>query len=129
MGRALTLAEPATLAALVARVKLLVGRPALRVAASAAHRDGAPLRRLAVCAGSGKSLFESARGFDAYVTGELSHHAVLAHLAAGSSVILCEHSTSERGYLPGYAARFAERSGGAVEALISAADREPLESW
>jgi putative NIF3 family GTP cyclohydrolase 1 type 2 len=129
MGRALTLADPVTLAALVARVKIHVGRSTLRVAVSAPQRDGAPIRRIAVCAGSGKSMFEGARGFDAYVTGELSHHAVLAHLAAGSSVILCEHSTSERGYLPSYAARFAERTGGAVETLISAADREPLESW
>jgi dinuclear metal center YbgI/SA1388 family protein len=129
MGRALTLAAPATLAALVARLKIHVGRATLRVAASAPQRDGAPIRRIAVCAGSGKSVFEGTRGFDAYVTGELSHHAVLAHLAAGSSVILCEHSTSERGYLPAYAARFAERTGGAVETLISAADREPLESW
>ena len=129
MGRALELAEPATLAALVARVKIQVGRQAVRVAASPAHRGGAPVRRVAVCAGSGRTLFEKARGFDVYVTGELSHHAVLAHLAAGASVILCEHSTSERGYLPGYAARFAERAAGAVEALISAVDREPLENW
>ena len=129
MGRAFELSVPATLAALVARVKLHVGRPALRVAASPAHRDGAPIRRVAVCAGSGGSLFEKAQGFDLYLTGELSHHAVLAHLAAGASVVLCEHSSSERGYLPGYAARFAERSGGAVEALISGADREPLENW
>lgn len=129
MGRSLVLAEPATLAALVARVKIHVGRQTLRVAASPAHRAGAPVRRLALCAGSGKSLFEKAGGFDVYVTGELSHHAVLAHLAAGASVILCEHSTSERGYLPGYAARFAERASGGVETFISAADREPLENW
>jgi putative NIF3 family GTP cyclohydrolase 1 type 2 len=64
-----------------------------------------------------------------YVTGELSHHAVLARLAAGSSVILAEHSSSERGYLPKYAQKLAELADGALEVLVSERDREPLENW
>ncbi|HEV8551044.1 MAG TPA: Nif3-like dinuclear metal center hexameric protein, partial [Polyangiaceae bacterium] len=129
IGRALELGEAATLETLVGRLKAHVGRSALRVAASPAHRSGASLRRVAVCAGSGKSVFDGAPGYELYVTGELSHHAVLAHVASGASVVLLEHSTSERGYLPAYAARLAEGAGGALETLVSGADREPLESW
>jgi len=129
MGRSVELTTPITLATLTERLKAHLGRPSLRVAASPAHRAGAPLRRIAVCAGSGKSVFDRAPGFDAYVTGELSHHAVLAHLAAGASVLLAEHSTTERGYLPEYAARITTRSAGALEALVSESDREPLETW
>ena len=49
--------------------------------------------------------------------------------AAGASVILAEHSSTERGYLPAYAARITERSAGTLEALVSQADHEPLETW
>ena len=83
-----------------------------------------------MCAGSGKGVFEQAPGFDLYVTGELPHHSVLALLAEGASVVLGEHSSSERGYLPHrLARRLAERAEGALEAIVSEVDREPLESW
>jgi len=36
---------------------------------------------------------------DLFLTGEMSHHEILAANAQGTSVILCEHSNSERGYL------------------------------
>lgn len=129
MGRSIELTEPVPLTALVDRLKAHLGRPSLRVAAAPAHGSGGLVRRVAVCAGSGKSVFDRAPGFDVYVTGELGHHAVLAHLAAGSSVILAEHSSTERGYLRDYATRITERSAGALEALVSETDREPLEIW
>lgn len=129
MGRSVELAEQTSLGTLVERLKLHLGRASLRVAASPAHRAGGPVRRVAVCAGSGKAVFERAPGFDVYVTGELGHHAVLAHLAAGSSVILAEHSSTERGYLPTYAARLAERCEGAIETFVAETCREPLETW
>lgn len=129
MGRSVELAEPTTIAALVERLKGHLARPSLRVASTPTHRGGGAVRRVAVCAGSGKSVFERARGFDVYVTGELSHHAVLAHLAAGASVILAEHSSTERGYLPTYAERLAARSEGALETFVADACREPLETW
>ena len=129
MGRGVTLATPVTLATLVAGLKTHLGRSALRVAASETQRAGAPVRRVAVCAGSGGSVFERAPGFDVYVTGELSHHAVLATLATGASVVLAEHSSSERGYLPLYARRLSELAEGALEVVVAALDHEPLEIW
>ncbi len=129
IGRSLELAEPARLDTLVGRLKLHLGRPGLRVAASWDQRAGAPIRRVAVCAGSGKGVFDQAPGFDLYVTGELPHHSVLALVAEGASVVLGEHSSSERGYLPTFARRLAERAEGALEAIVSEVDREPLESW
>ena len=128
-GRGVTLDEPVTLGTLVSRLKKHLGRASLRVAATEAQRGGAPVHRVAVGAGSGQGVFQRAADFDVYVTGELSHHAVLARVAAGSSVILCEHSTSERGYLKGYAQKLAELSLGALEVLVSQRDREPLEAW
>jgi dinuclear metal center YbgI/SA1388 family protein len=129
MGRAVTLATPVTLTTLVAGLKTYLGRSALRVAATEAQRAGALVRRVALCAGSGGGVFERAPGFDVYVTGELSHHAVLATLATGASVVLAEHSSSERGYLPAYARRLSELAEGALEVVVAERDREPLETW
>jgi dinuclear metal center YbgI/SA1388 family protein len=129
MGRGVTLETPVTLETLVARLKTQLGRASLRVAATPEQRAGKPVRRVACCAGSGGGVFERAPGFDVYVTGELSHHAVLARLAAGSSVVLAEHSSSERGYLPFYAAKLAELAGGALEVAVAERDHEPLENW
>jgi dinuclear metal center YbgI/SA1388 family protein len=129
VGRGVTLARPLSLSEIVEQLKTHLGRPALRVAATPEHRAGAALGQIACCAGSGRGVFERAPGFDLYVTGELSHHDVQALLAAGSSVVLGEHSSSERGFLPAFAARLRELSGGALETTVASADREPLEVW
>jgi putative NIF3 family GTP cyclohydrolase 1 type 2 len=63
-----------------------------------------------------------------YVTGELGHHDVLALLARGKSVILAEHSHTERGYLPRLKERLAALTEGKIEILIAESDREPL-AW
>jgi len=129
VGRGVTLAQPSSLAQLVGQLKAHLGRPALRVAATPAHRAGAPVQRIAFCAGSGRGVFERAPGFELYVTGELSHHDVEALLATGASVVLGEHSSSERGFLPVFADRLRALSGDALETLVASSDREPLEVW
>jgi putative NIF3 family GTP cyclohydrolase 1 type 2 len=129
IGRRVTLTEPAPLSTLVERLKLHVGRRSLRVAAAPHHRAGSLVHHAAVCAGSGGSVLSHAGSVDLLVTGELGHHAVLDKLASGSSVVLCEHSSSERGFLPVLARRLADLSGSSVEVVVSGADREPLELW
>ena len=67
-----------------------------------------------------------------YVTGEMSHHDVLACNASGVSVILCDHTNTERGYLKHFKAqlrdlvRDVEKGGGDVEFRVSALDSDPL---
>jgi dinuclear metal center YbgI/SA1388 family protein len=129
VGRSVTLSEPAPLATLVERLKAHTGRAGLRVAASPEHRAGGLVQRISVCAGSGGSVLARGPGHEVEVTGELSHHAVLASLARGASVILCEHSSSERGFLPVLAGRIAEAADGALDCLLAESDREPLELW
>jgi dinuclear metal center YbgI/SA1388 family protein len=127
MGRSVTLDEPASLATLISRVKQHLGLETLRIAqAPLLNEPALPIRRVAVCAGSGGSLFEQAEAHDLYVTGELRHHDILHLIARGASVILCEHSSSERGFLPALATRLSELSGGDLEVLVSRADLEPI---
>jgi len=126
LGRTLELQEPALLPEMVHRIKAHLGLRQLRVAASARHAGGEPVSRVAVCAGSGGAVFAELPGFDLYVTGEMRHHDVLARVAAGASVVLCEHTNSERGYLPRLQARLLNLAGGELEVRISACDRDPL---
>ncbi len=118
--------RPLPLAGAIERIKTHLGLRQVRVAAADRHRQGEAIESLAVCAGSGGALFEKAPGFDLYLTGELRHHDVLALNARGSSVVLCDHTNTERGYLPRLKHRLDAASGGALEISVSDADREPL---
>lgn len=126
-GRLVELDEPVPLGAIVERVKAHLGKRWVRVATAERHAKGAPLRSAAICAGAGGGLVEGARGHDLFLTGELRHHEVLDLLSRGTSVVLCEHTSSERGYLGVLAERLHASAGGALEVLISEADRDPIE--
>ncbi len=85
---------------------------------------------IACCAGSGSSVL-SGTAADVWLTGEMSHHEVLDAVHAGSSVILLEHSNSERGYLEVMATDIREKvlpkdKKDQVEISLSKADRDPL---
>lgn len=126
-GRGLRLATPLPLTAAVAAIKLHLGLARLRLAAAAAHAAGGALvRSIAVCAGAGGSVFEKLSGFDLYLTGEMRHHDVRARVLSGSSVVLCDHTNTERGFLPVLAARLRDATSGNVQFHVAACDRDPL---
>jgi dinuclear metal center YbgI/SA1388 family protein len=126
-GRSVTLAEPLTMAEAVTRLKRQLGLAQLRVAAAPEHASGGgQIRRIAVCAGAGGSVFEKLSGFDLYVTGEMRHHDVRARVQSGSSVVLSEHTHTERGYLKILAERLSADTAGHVAFHVSACDRDPL---
>lgn len=126
MGRLVGLVEPASLDTLVARVKQHLGLDHVRIAASERHRRGEPIHFAAVCAGAGGSLFAPLTQPELYLTGEMRHHDIRAKVNAGASVILCDHTNTERGYLPVLATRLRELVP-EVEVLVSKLDRDPLE--
>jgi dinuclear metal center YbgI/SA1388 family protein len=123
LGRFLELREPRALDAIVHGLKAHLGVENLRVARSGARTD--IVRTAAVCAGAGGSVLERAGNVDLIVTGEMRHHDVLSRVAAGTHVILAEHTNSERGFLAVYAARLESRLPG-VRTVLSARDRDPL---
>jgi dinuclear metal center YbgI/SA1388 family protein len=123
-GRRLTLDQPVALATLAERLKQHLGISVVNIAAATDHDP--PLSRIGVCPGSGASLIAAAREdtCQAFVTGEMKHHEVLAALDAGLSLILAGHTNTERGYLP----RLARRLGEALPAgkfVVSQSDRSP----
>jgi dinuclear metal center YbgI/SA1388 family protein len=130
-ARRISLTTPRPLLDLVAELKANLGLPHLRLAASPAHRKGSLIRSASVAAGAGAGAFESSAASDElasdlYVTGEMRHHDVLALLARGASVVLCEHSSSERGYLAHFRKRLLKETANAISVAIARKDSEPL---
>jgi dinuclear metal center YbgI/SA1388 family protein len=125
-GRLLELDTPLSIVDAVARLKAHLGVATLRVATCGTHAAGTPIARIAVCAGAGGSLFEKVRGADLFVTGEMRHHDVLTKLRHGASVLLSEHTHTERGFLPSFARRIEAAADGQLQVLVSQADADPL---
>jgi dinuclear metal center YbgI/SA1388 family protein len=125
-GRRLVLDRPVTVGELAQRLKAWTRRDRVRFALC----DGDErrlVRFIGVCPGAGSSLSKIARqeGCEVFVTGEMQHHDVMGALHAGMSVVLGNHTSTERGYLPRLARLLTERLPG-VECLVSKADRDPL---
>lgn len=80
---------------------------------------------MAICAGSGSSVLRNVAA-DVYWTGEMSHHDVLDAVHRGTSVVLCEHSNTERGFLKHFAPKINQALEHKVDVIISAKDKDPL---
>ena len=124
-ARGVTLRRPARLAQIARRIKTHLGVQSLRIATAPRHAEGAPVERVLLCAGAGGSAL-APRPADLYWTGEMRHHDVLAALDRGTSVILSEHTHTERGYLPVLRERLDAELDGEVLIDVSRADADPL---
>lgn len=126
MGRVCLLNENTTLEELLGSIKYHIGIPHLRVAIGDNKTLKSPLKSVALCAGSGSSILSGMKS-DLYLTGEMSHHDVLAATSNGSSVVLCEHSNSERGFLKEFKEQIHQSlNDSSVEILLSQVDKDPL---
>ena len=123
-GRLVTLRRAVSVKTLVDRVKKHLKLGHVRLA-KPAGRSGS-IKTIALCAGAGGSVIANVEA-DAYLTGEMRHHDTLAAAATGTAVILCDHTNTERGYLPVLKRRLAGALDNAVEVTVSRRDREPLE--
>jgi dinuclear metal center YbgI/SA1388 family protein len=120
-GRLALLREHTDVQVLIPRIKKHLGLTHLRFASPVSP---SLVKSVAMCAGSGASVFKGVKA-DLFLTGELSHHEVLALVAAGACVLLTEHSNSERGYLP-VLKRKIEAGCPGVQVLVSTVDADPL---
>ena len=83
------------------------------------------MQSVAICAGSGASVLSGVQA-DVYLTGEMSHHDILAAVARGTSVIVCNHSNTERGYLPVLKSKLDVIFEGRLNIVVSQIDADPL---
>ncbi|RMH70399.1 MAG: Nif3-like dinuclear metal center hexameric protein, partial [Bacteroidetes bacterium] len=120
-GRVVTLDRPIALSTLVRRIKAHLKAKTLEVADAGSRR----IRRVGLCAGAGGSLLDEAGPIDAFFTGEMRHHDVLAAVNRGISVVLAGHTQTERPYLPVYRRRLEKATGRAIQWAVSRADKAP----
>ncbi|KAM8716019.1 hypothetical protein ACLKA7_002977 [Drosophila subpalustris] len=97
----------------------------VHVAFAVGHHAKTFVHTVGICAGSGGSLLRGLQ-VDLVITGEMSHHELLDFNHNGTTVLLCNHSNSERGYLREFLPKLDERLQGACELLISEKDKDPL---
>ncbi|KAF6210899.1 hypothetical protein GE061_014011 [Apolygus lucorum] len=137
MGRILpigTTTQPLTLAKCVELVKRRTGLMHVRIATARGRSGLSPVTSIALVPGSGgsllKSLLESSSTgtspIDLFLTGEMFHHDILDAVHRGVSVILTNHSDSERGFLKVAAGRLRLALGERVRIVISSTDKDPL---
>lgn len=101
MGRIVRFNEPQPLSAIIDRIARGVGNPkGFPIAVPQGKSIGdINISSVAVCAGSGGSLFAGLDDIDLLFTGEMTHHEALAAIERGQCVVTLFHSNSERGYL------------------------------
>ena len=125
MGRLCKLIRPVALEELIETYKKHLQLAHLRIALANNHTINTNINSIAVCAGSGASVLTGVQA-DLLITGEMSHHEVLDANHRGSSVILTEHSNSERGFLIKLQETMKKALGPNVHIHISQQDRDPL---
>lgn len=127
MGRIVVLDKPASLSYLIQNVKESLGLSSVQVAPSRDHGIKSEIKTIAICAGSGGSVFKGVAA-DLYYTGELSHHEALYLSESGLSVISCNHSNTERPFLEVIKKQLSEEIPGS-EIIISETDKDPFELY
>ncbi|KAF5385676.1 hypothetical protein D9757_005516 [Collybiopsis confluens] len=130
LGRMVTFRTPIPMDVLEKRIKEHLKLPQIQVGYSAVE-PSKPVKTVAICAGSGGSVFKG-KTADVYFTGEMQHHEVLAAVAADTHVILCGHTNTERGYLPTLATKLDSQLRTAAfsetfDVVISETDKHPLQ--
>ena len=121
-GRLVELKRTVKLKTLTQRIKEHLGLKTVRLAAAP---EDTPIKTVALCAGAGSGAFKGIQA-DCYLTGEMSHHNLLAVTLNGSHVILCEHTNTERGYLPQFANILRKALGTGVDISIAEMDSDPI---
>ena len=126
-GRLLTLKTAIQAGTLADRLKAHLGVSHVK---AAWPEKQTKIRTVAVCVGSGGSLFEhpAAAGADAFVTGEMQHHGVLDLAQQGKTVLLAGHTQTERPYLTVYRDKIRKTAAAGLKWRMSRADVAPL-AW
>ncbi|KPJ01817.1 PREDICTED: NIF3-like protein 1 isoform X3 [Papilio xuthus] len=125
-GRFLNLNSNISLTDAVARVKKVTSLKHVRLAMGCGKSMNDTIQTVALCAGSGGSVLKNVLTADLFLTGEMLHHDVLDATQRGISVILTNHSDSERGFLRGFSSKLQNKFDNQILVLVSEYDKDPL---
>ncbi|XP_026477816.1 NIF3-like protein 1 [Ctenocephalides felis] len=125
-GRLCKLKNSISIQKAVDLVKAQINIPHVRLALAAGKTMDSTISSVAVCAGSGTSVFKNVTEADLLLTGEMQHHDILNAAQNGQHVILCNHSDSERGFLKEFKSILEKTFNEEISVTVSATDRDPL---
>lgn len=97
----------------------------VHVALAVNHDTKSLIQTVGICAGSGGSVLKGIKA-DLIISGEMSHHELLEFNHNNTTVLLCNHSNSERGFLKEFAPKLKELLKGDCEIIVSEWDKDPL---
>ena len=83
---------------------------------------------MAVGAGSGTDLLTD-QVSDFIITGELTHHDILHEVHRGTSLLITDHSNTERGYIHMFKEKFMkllEQNDETVDIIVAETDHDPI---
>nr|XP_027204550.1 NIF3-like protein 1 [Dermatophagoides pteronyssinus] len=128
MGRIGQLSEPMKINQIVSTLKMNLGLERIRLALADNHTDDTMIHTIGVCAGSGSSILRQIRpAVDFFITGEMSHHEVLDAIHSGTSIALCEHTNTERGYIRNVLHDYLVENFPILSISMSEVDKDPLQ--
>lgn len=125
-GRLVTLDHPMTIKDAILLIKSHLKLAFVRLGLGQRKTTESQVRTIAVCAGSGSSVLRGVKA-DLYLTGEMPHHDVLDAVQSGTSVVLCEHSNTERGFLCVLQQTLRVLFDEKIDIQVSSVDKDPLE--
>ncbi len=125
-GRRLVLDQAATVVQLADRLRSHLDRSRIRYAL--ACEPDHEFRTIGVVPGSGGSFVDIAKiqGCELLITGEMTHHEILAASQSGISILLAGHTNTERGYLPSLRNRLLEELESNITIVVSQADKDQI---
>ncbi|XP_025405210.1 NIF3-like protein 1 isoform X2 [Sipha flava] len=123
-GRLCHFREGLTIRNVIQRVKCHLKVNNLMVALARGSTLESTINSAATVAGSGASVLNGVNA-DLYLTGEMSHHEILDAVHNNVTVILANHSNTERGYLKVFADNLSQKIP-QLRVCISNVDRDPL---
>jgi len=129
LGRIAYLNEPKTIKEITEIVKKHFNMKTFRLALANGKSLDSKINKLAAGAGSGSKILANLN-VDIIITGELSHHEILHEVHRGVSVIVTDHTNTERGYFSLFKTKFEQllnKNNENVEIILSEVDRDPLE--
>jgi len=127
-GRRIVLDKPASLRAILDRIRKGLGKSRLQVAEAHDRPRHYETIGLSPGAGAGGSLLNDAirAGCRMFFTGEMRHHDILDAQSRGCTIVLAGHTNTERGYLKVLKPRLTALLGDDVEITVSKRDGDPL---
>jgi len=129
LGRKAQLSEPIKIHDVIDKMKRHLNMKTFRVAIGNGKTMDSEVKSVAIGAGCGVKLLGNL-DVDFLVTGEYMHHDILHEVHRGVSLIVTDHTNTERGYFKSFKANFEkmlEKNGEKCEIILSEIDRDPLE--